>query len=115
MPKKKKKVLVEKMTKKALKREAKGGYRAGSTHGDTKYKEVSEKRATRLEKRGYQRTKPSNYELGDLGEPTPEIKARNNQFGTVKLKPQKATGSSASMRRAARMVKKMNKINRGRR
>jgi len=42
----------------------------------------------------YEYKKPE-YELGDLGF-TPELKAQYDKIPTVKLKPQKATGSSAS-------------------
>tara|TARA_R100000005_G_C4964823_1_gene180040 strand:+ start:131 stop:379 length:249 start_codon:yes stop_codon:yes gene_type:complete len=72
-------------------------------------KRKRKKKIKRDEITEYEYKKPE-YELGDLGF-TPEIKAKNDKFGRVVLKPQKATGSAASMRRAARMIKKLNRKN----
>lgn len=72
-------------------------------------KRKRKKKIRRDEITEYEYKKPE-YELGDLGF-TPEAKAAHDKIPTVKLKPQKATGSAASMRRAARMVRKLNKKN----
>ncbi len=95
MPKKKK-ILVQKKTRAASKAIKKGDNR--SYVGDTKFKKVSEKRANRLEKKGYEKTKKNNFKFQPMSE----------------LVPQRATGSSASKKRNAAMISKMNKLHRGR-